>query len=135
MNLRKVNRHVDFPLILDLAPFCSASCKVLRINNVCEILIVLTNLNVFMLCLTCLLSNGRFQNHIDLSLSLKVSLFSDILGWQCFCISVPLLSFPFYLTFMSICVRTWRPVNVSSTVSMGLLSTAAQCAEVTTLHM
>ncbi|KAF3691573.1 Ubiquitin carboxyl-terminal hydrolase 45 [Channa argus] len=29
MNLRKVNRHVDFPLILDLAPFCSGSCKVL----------------------------------------------------------------------------------------------------------
>ncbi|KAM7420248.1 hypothetical protein PAMA_014786 [Pampus argenteus] len=27
MNLRKVNRHVDFPLILDLAPFCSVSCK------------------------------------------------------------------------------------------------------------
>ncbi|XP_055083697.1 ubiquitin carboxyl-terminal hydrolase 45 isoform X1 [Periophthalmus magnuspinnatus] len=27
MNLRKVNRHVDFPLILDLAPFCSASSK------------------------------------------------------------------------------------------------------------
>ncbi|MEQ2286810.1 Ubiquitin carboxyl-terminal hydrolase 45, partial [Ameca splendens] len=27
MNLRKVNRHVDFPLILDLAPFCSASCR------------------------------------------------------------------------------------------------------------
>ncbi|XP_056299859.1 ubiquitin carboxyl-terminal hydrolase 45 isoform X4 [Pseudoliparis swirei] len=27
MNLRKVNRHVDFPLILDLAPFCSAYCK------------------------------------------------------------------------------------------------------------
>ncbi|KAM4736498.1 ubiquitin carboxyl-terminal hydrolase 45 isoform 2-T2 [Anableps anableps] len=27
VNLRKVNRHVDFPLILDLAPFCSASCK------------------------------------------------------------------------------------------------------------
>lgn len=27
MNLRKVNRHVDFPLILDLAPFCSMSCK------------------------------------------------------------------------------------------------------------
>ncbi|XP_038126171.1 ubiquitin carboxyl-terminal hydrolase 45 isoform X1 [Cyprinodon tularosa] len=26
MNLRKVNRHVDFPLLLDLAPFCSASC-------------------------------------------------------------------------------------------------------------
>lgn len=25
MNLRKVNRHVDFPLVLDLAPFCSAS--------------------------------------------------------------------------------------------------------------
>ncbi|XP_051722003.1 ubiquitin carboxyl-terminal hydrolase 45 isoform X1 [Ctenopharyngodon idella] len=27
MNLRKVNRHVDFPLMLDLAPFCSATCK------------------------------------------------------------------------------------------------------------
>ncbi|XP_077455383.1 ubiquitin carboxyl-terminal hydrolase 45 isoform X2 [Stigmatopora argus] len=27
MNLRKVNRHVDFPLILDLTPFCAASCK------------------------------------------------------------------------------------------------------------
>ncbi|XP_045072811.1 ubiquitin carboxyl-terminal hydrolase 45-like isoform X1 [Coregonus clupeaformis] len=27
MNLRKVNRHVNFPLILDLAPFCSASCR------------------------------------------------------------------------------------------------------------
>nr|XP_033793925.1 ubiquitin carboxyl-terminal hydrolase 45 isoform X2 [Geotrypetes seraphini] len=26
-SLRKVNRHVDFPLTLDLAPFCSASCK------------------------------------------------------------------------------------------------------------
>uniref|UniRef100_A0A671K598 Ubiquitin carboxyl-terminal hydrolase n=1 Tax=Sinocyclocheilus anshuiensis TaxID=1608454 RepID=A0A671K598_9TELE len=27
MNLRKVNRHVDFPLLLDLAPFCSVTCK------------------------------------------------------------------------------------------------------------
>ncbi|XP_015675649.1 ubiquitin carboxyl-terminal hydrolase 45 [Protobothrops mucrosquamatus] len=27
MSLRKVNRHVDFPLVLDLAPFCSAFCK------------------------------------------------------------------------------------------------------------
>ncbi|KAJ8288315.1 hypothetical protein COCON_G00009740 [Conger conger] len=27
MNLRKVNRHVDFPLVLDLSPFCSATCK------------------------------------------------------------------------------------------------------------
>ncbi|XP_027625061.1 ubiquitin carboxyl-terminal hydrolase 45 isoform X2 [Tupaia chinensis] len=27
LSLRKVNRHVDFPLILDLAPFCSATCK------------------------------------------------------------------------------------------------------------
>lgn len=27
MNLRKVNRHVDFPLLIDLAPFCSATCK------------------------------------------------------------------------------------------------------------
>ncbi|XP_062428697.1 ubiquitin carboxyl-terminal hydrolase 45 isoform X3 [Rhea pennata] len=27
LSLRKVNRHVDFPLVLDLAPFCSASCK------------------------------------------------------------------------------------------------------------
>lgn len=30
VSLRKVNRHVDFPLVLDLAPFCSASCKVRR---------------------------------------------------------------------------------------------------------
>uniref|UniRef100_A0A8C3YM45 Ubiquitin carboxyl-terminal hydrolase n=1 Tax=Catagonus wagneri TaxID=51154 RepID=A0A8C3YM45_9CETA len=30
LSLRKVNRHVDFPLLLDLAPFCSATCK-----NVC----------------------------------------------------------------------------------------------------
>ncbi|XP_060987545.1 ubiquitin carboxyl-terminal hydrolase 45 isoform X3 [Dama dama] len=28
LGLRKVNRHVDFPLMLDLAPFCSATCKV-----------------------------------------------------------------------------------------------------------
>ncbi|XP_058516512.1 ubiquitin carboxyl-terminal hydrolase 45 isoform X3 [Ochotona princeps] len=27
LSLRKVNRHVDFPLVLDLAPFCSATCK------------------------------------------------------------------------------------------------------------
>ncbi|XP_043921057.1 ubiquitin carboxyl-terminal hydrolase 45 isoform X2 [Protopterus annectens] len=27
LSLRKVNKHVDFPLILDLAPFCSLSCK------------------------------------------------------------------------------------------------------------
>nr|KAF6463514.1 ubiquitin specific peptidase 45 [Molossus molossus] len=27
LSLRKVNRHVDFPLLLDLAPFCSATCK------------------------------------------------------------------------------------------------------------
>ncbi|XP_023061674.1 ubiquitin carboxyl-terminal hydrolase 45 isoform X4 [Piliocolobus tephrosceles] len=27
LSLRKVNRHVDFPLTLDLAPFCSATCK------------------------------------------------------------------------------------------------------------
>ncbi|OCT80440.1 ubiquitin carboxyl-terminal hydrolase 45 isoform X2 [Xenopus laevis] len=27
LTLRKMNRHVDFPLVLDLAPFCSASCK------------------------------------------------------------------------------------------------------------
>ncbi|KAM9309575.1 ubiquitin carboxyl-terminal hydrolase 45 isoform 2-T4 [Pholidichthys leucotaenia] len=33
MNLRKVNRHVDFPLILDLAPFCSASCKNLAVGE------------------------------------------------------------------------------------------------------
>ncbi len=32
MNLRKVNRHVDFPLLIDLAPFCSATCKVLIIH-------------------------------------------------------------------------------------------------------
>ncbi|XP_061572090.1 ubiquitin carboxyl-terminal hydrolase 45 isoform X2 [Cololabis saira] len=33
MNLRKVNRHVDFPLVLDLAPFCSASCKNLAASD------------------------------------------------------------------------------------------------------
>ncbi|XP_028984048.1 ubiquitin carboxyl-terminal hydrolase 45 isoform X2 [Betta splendens] len=33
MNLRKVNRHVDFPLVLDLAPFCSASCKNLAVEE------------------------------------------------------------------------------------------------------
>ncbi|XP_024407522.2 ubiquitin carboxyl-terminal hydrolase 45 isoform X1 [Desmodus rotundus] len=27
LSLHKVNRHVDFPLMLDLAPFCSATCK------------------------------------------------------------------------------------------------------------
>ncbi|XP_075410852.1 ubiquitin carboxyl-terminal hydrolase 45 isoform X2 [Tenrec ecaudatus] len=27
LSLRKVNRHVDFPVTLDLAPFCSAACK------------------------------------------------------------------------------------------------------------
>ncbi|XP_030665355.1 ubiquitin carboxyl-terminal hydrolase 45 isoform X6 [Nomascus leucogenys] len=27
LSVRKVNRHVDFPLVLDLAPFCSATCK------------------------------------------------------------------------------------------------------------
>uniref|UniRef100_A0A4W3J4T1 Ubiquitin carboxyl-terminal hydrolase n=1 Tax=Callorhinchus milii TaxID=7868 RepID=A0A4W3J4T1_CALMI len=27
LSLRKVNRHVDFPLVLDLAPFCSSNCK------------------------------------------------------------------------------------------------------------
>ncbi|GAB1288340.1 Ubiquitin carboxyl-terminal hydrolase 45 [Apodemus speciosus] len=27
LSLRKVNRHVDFPLTLDLAPFCAATCK------------------------------------------------------------------------------------------------------------
>ncbi|XP_042535544.1 ubiquitin carboxyl-terminal hydrolase 45 [Dipodomys spectabilis] len=27
LSLRKVNRHVDFPLMLDLAPFCSSACK------------------------------------------------------------------------------------------------------------
>ena len=27
-SLRKVNRHVEFPMVLDLAPFCSALCQV-----------------------------------------------------------------------------------------------------------
>ncbi|XP_072355698.1 ubiquitin carboxyl-terminal hydrolase 45 isoform X2 [Scyliorhinus torazame] len=27
LNLRKINRHVEFPLVLDLAPFCSSNCK------------------------------------------------------------------------------------------------------------
>uniref|UniRef100_A0A673LVX8 Ubiquitin carboxyl-terminal hydrolase n=1 Tax=Sinocyclocheilus rhinocerous TaxID=307959 RepID=A0A673LVX8_9TELE len=33
MNLRKVNRHVDFPLLLDLAPFCSVTCKNLGLGE------------------------------------------------------------------------------------------------------
>ncbi|GCC24209.1 hypothetical protein chiPu_0002609 [Chiloscyllium punctatum] len=27
LSLRKINRHVDFPLVLDLAPFCSSNCR------------------------------------------------------------------------------------------------------------
>lgn len=27
-NLRKVNRHIKFPEVLDLAPFCTLKCKV-----------------------------------------------------------------------------------------------------------
>ncbi|XP_043541520.1 ubiquitin carboxyl-terminal hydrolase 45 isoform X2 [Chiloscyllium plagiosum] len=27
LSLRKINRHVDFPLVLDLAPFCSYNCR------------------------------------------------------------------------------------------------------------
>ncbi|XP_012517297.1 PREDICTED: ubiquitin carboxyl-terminal hydrolase 45 [Propithecus coquereli] len=33
LNLRKVNRHVDFPLMLDLAPFCSATCKNVNVGE------------------------------------------------------------------------------------------------------
>ncbi|KAF6116897.1 ubiquitin specific peptidase 45 [Phyllostomus discolor] len=33
LSLRKVNRHVDFPLILDLAPFCSATCKNVHVGE------------------------------------------------------------------------------------------------------
>ncbi|XP_037001369.2 ubiquitin carboxyl-terminal hydrolase 45 isoform X2 [Artibeus jamaicensis] len=33
LSLRKVNRHVDFPLVLDLAPFCSATCKNVHIGE------------------------------------------------------------------------------------------------------
>nr|XP_025858650.1 ubiquitin carboxyl-terminal hydrolase 45 [Vulpes vulpes] len=33
LSLRKVNRHVDFPLILDLAPFCSATCKNVSVGD------------------------------------------------------------------------------------------------------
>ncbi|XP_069830860.1 ubiquitin carboxyl-terminal hydrolase 45 isoform X2 [Dendropsophus ebraccatus] len=32
LTLRKINRHVDFPFVLDLAPFCSVSCKVWHNN-------------------------------------------------------------------------------------------------------
>lgn len=27
-NLRKVNRHIKFPEVIDLAPFCTVKCKV-----------------------------------------------------------------------------------------------------------
>ena len=30
---RKVNRHVDFPFVLDLAPFCSSLCQVSDVVN------------------------------------------------------------------------------------------------------
>lgn len=33
LSLRKVNRHVDFPLMLDLAPFCSATCKNISVGD------------------------------------------------------------------------------------------------------
>ncbi|KAM5166650.1 ubiquitin carboxyl-terminal hydrolase 45 isoform 2-T4 [Callospermophilus lateralis] len=33
LSLRKVNRHVDFPLTLDLAPFCSAACKNVSVGD------------------------------------------------------------------------------------------------------
>ncbi|XP_022375959.1 ubiquitin carboxyl-terminal hydrolase 45 isoform X4 [Enhydra lutris kenyoni] len=33
LSLRKVNRHVDFPLVLDLAPFCSATCKNVSVGD------------------------------------------------------------------------------------------------------
>ncbi|XP_028733838.1 ubiquitin carboxyl-terminal hydrolase 45 isoform X1 [Peromyscus leucopus] len=33
LSLRKVNRHVDFPLTLDLAPFCAASCKNISVGE------------------------------------------------------------------------------------------------------
>nr|XP_023506617.1 ubiquitin carboxyl-terminal hydrolase 45 isoform X4 [Equus caballus] len=33
LSLRKVNRHVDFPLMLDLAPFCSATCKNVNVGD------------------------------------------------------------------------------------------------------
>ncbi|XP_058422563.1 ubiquitin carboxyl-terminal hydrolase 45 isoform X1 [Diceros bicornis minor] len=32
-SLRKVNRHVDFPLLLDLAPFCSATSKNVSVGD------------------------------------------------------------------------------------------------------
>ncbi len=36
-SLRKVNRHVDFPLVLDLAPFCSSMAQVLApLSLYCE---------------------------------------------------------------------------------------------------
>ncbi|KAB1275268.1 Ubiquitin carboxyl-terminal hydrolase 45 [Camelus dromedarius] len=33
LTLRKVNRHVDFPSMLDLAPFCSAACKDVSVGD------------------------------------------------------------------------------------------------------
>lgn len=59
MNLRKVNRHVDFPLILDLAPFCSASCKVLNYYCGVEKYSVYLKLNESLLCQT--FSKGFFS--------------------------------------------------------------------------
>ncbi|XP_048386802.1 ubiquitin carboxyl-terminal hydrolase 45 isoform X3 [Stegostoma tigrinum] len=33
LSLRKINRHVDFPLVLDLAPFCSFDCRNVGVEN------------------------------------------------------------------------------------------------------
>lgn len=49
MNFRKVNRHVDFPLILDMAPFCSAACKVFSyIRTIAKYIYFLACLSVFL---------------------------------------------------------------------------------------
>ena len=29
-SLRKINKHVEFPLLLDMAPFCSSSCQTIQ---------------------------------------------------------------------------------------------------------
>lgn len=117
MNLRKVNRHVDFPLILDLAPFCSASCKVC--NYYCDEKI-LSKLK-YSLCVKYLIEGFFKLFHTSVYFHLHTA-FTFL--HSCIFTDLPLLS-----------VRTLQLVSASSTAFMELWNIAAQCAGATTLHM
>ena len=52
---RKVNRHVDFPFVLDLAPFCSSLCQVSDVVNTSTstLEIVTVKLHSFIMIVKC----------------------------------------------------------------------------------